>query len=94
MNAIIKSHYVDTTVTLDGNLFEECSFVRCKLEYSGIAEVVLTSCIIDDCEFAFVGPASNTLQFLSAMYKDGPSVVEGIFQAIRNGQREVKRANP
>lgn len=76
-------------VILDGYQYKECTFSRCQLIFSGTGGYGLEGCNISpDSGFGFNGPAQNTLNFLSGVYRSNPNgkaLVETIFQSIRAG---------
>jgi hypothetical protein len=79
--------FEDITISLDGGSFYNCTFRRCKLQFSALLPVVLTGCHFDNCNWEFAGPAVNTVGFLAAMYKGGATeIVERTFRVIRGEQ--------
>jgi hypothetical protein len=83
-----NSVYKGVTVRLDGNHFRACTFQDCRLEFGGSDLVGMVECSFTDCVWAFVGPAANTLSFLSALYRglgpEGAQLVERTFENIRS----------
>jgi hypothetical protein len=76
--------FEDAKISLDGGSFYSCTLRRCTLVYSGLLPVIFEGGIMDACKWEFNGPAMNTIQFLSAMYKGGSAeLVESTFRAIR-----------
>ena len=59
------------TICLDGGTFMNCRFERCTIVISGQLPIVLENPRFLDCQWSFIGPASNTVAFMSAMYRAG-----------------------
>ena len=79
--------FTDTAISLDGASFYECTFNRCKLQFSGVLPVVLEGSRMNDCNWEFAGPAANTVGFMAALYKAGArDLIEGAFRTIRGEQ--------
>ena len=55
-------------VEIDGNVYRKCIFDGARMRYSGGTMPTFDDCIIKNVTWAFGGPASNTLQFLSALH--------------------------
>ena len=57
--------------------------------FSGYEAVTVERCDFNDSEWSFEGPAGNTLDFLSALYRGlgpgGEAIVELIVNGIRDG---------
>jgi hypothetical protein len=90
-----KNTYENRTVLLDGQTFEECTFINCTLQFGGTDEVALVSNKIINCKWALSGNAATTIGFLKALYQGGggfgQQLVESIFSEIRNSKElEVK----
>jgi hypothetical protein len=84
----------DAKISLDGGSFYRCTFRRCTLVFSGLLPVTLEGCGFDLCIWQLNGPAMNTVQFMSGMYKAGArDLVEKTFQAIR-GQGSPENPSP
>jgi hypothetical protein len=81
----LNQRFEDLTITLDGGTFHGCTFVRCRLRFSGLALPELGGNKFEACEWDFIGPASNMLAFLQTLYHDhgGTDLVERIFGMIR-----------
>jgi hypothetical protein len=69
--------FEDTTVELDGNSFENCSFNRVVLHYSG-GELVMKNCNFDRFSFQFGGALANGLFALYQLFG-----TDGMLQIIR-----------
>lgn len=75
-------------VDLDENNYRRCLFERSILVYSGATPVHMESNTFMGINFAFNGPALNTIVFLASLYQQGGQVkeaVEALFQQIRKG---------
>ena len=59
------------TICLDGGTFVNCRFERCTIVISGQLPIVLDNPRFLDCQWSFIGPASTTVSFMSAMYRAG-----------------------
>lgn len=57
-------NFTGQTIRLDGNHFEDCNMVDCKLVYSGKGGVSLISCDLDSVTFRFEGAAGNTVSMI------------------------------
>lgn len=83
----IRNTYVQTQLKLDGNEFNECTFDRCTLEFSGTGPVSFIDCKFTSVNWLFSGPAQNTLVFLNGLYHGmgdgGKALVEATFDNIR-----------
>ena len=82
----LNQKYEDLTITLDGGTFHGCSFLRCRLRFSGLALPDLDRNSFEQCEWDFVGPAHDTLVFLQALYHDhgGADLTERILGLVRD----------
>ena len=82
----LNQKYEDLTLTLDGGTFHGCTFVRCRLRFSGQLVPELGGNKFEQCEWDFVGPARDTLAFLQVLYHDhgGTDLVERIFGLVRD----------
>lgn len=67
--------FEDTTITIDGDDYEDCVFTRCTIEYSG-GKVTLTNNHFHDCFWLFCGPAANVIVIMRMLYQqDGENVI-------------------
>ena len=84
----LNQRFEGLTVSLDGGTFHGCTFVRCRLQFRGLAPPALGGNKFEGCEWDFVGPAGDTLGFLQTLYHDhgGTDLVERIFGLIRERQ--------
>lgn len=77
------------TINLDGNQFERCAFIRCKIVYTAADTFSIDGCTFTICDWVFDGPAERTLFYLSALYRglgpQGQELVDVIFQQIKQG---------
>ena len=82
----VNQRYEDLTLTLDGGTFHGCTFVRCRLRFSGLMLPEFASNRFERCEWDFIGPARDTLAFLQVLYHDqgGTDLVERIFRLVRD----------
>jgi hypothetical protein len=70
MNLVEGQEFSDEAIKLDGQSFNNCAFVRCKLVYSGSGPVGLRGCRLTDSAFHFDGAAGNAVAFLNALAAD------------------------
>jgi hypothetical protein len=75
--------YEHTTVELDGNSYDECTFVGCRLIYSGLGPVGLSGCSLRNCAFAFQGSAANAVAFLNGLAGD-PGLRRALIEILPN----------
>jgi len=75
--------YTECDITLDGNEFENCQFINCKLRYSGGPVKFGPGCVFDKPQFMLSGAAFRTMELLGILYQASPSAVEKIFEGIR-----------
>lgn len=77
----------DRTVEIDGNQYTNCTFIKCRIVFTGFEEGVFDACNFIRCDWGFSGPAASTLNYLAAIYhglgQTGQDMVEGIFESIR-----------
>lgn len=62
--------YEKKTVLLDGNEYTDCTFIDCRLVYSGSGKVGLSGCRLVNSTFHFEGAAGNAMAFLNALAGD------------------------
>ena len=77
-------------VLLDGNTFTGCTFRNCRIIFGATAPIHLgVNNFHENVQWAFSDSASDTLQFLSALYhskgEGGRQIVEQTFENIRRG---------
>lgn len=63
--------YNHQTVLLDGETFDRCEFVACRLVYAGGAPPQFDSCRFDACDWKFEEAAADTLAHLKLMWRLG-----------------------
>ena len=82
----LNQKFEDLTITLDGGTFHGCTFVRCRLRFSGVALPDLGGNRFEQCEWDFIGPARDTLAFMQVLYHDqgGVELVEKLFGVVRD----------
>ena len=77
--------FVGANVQADGGVvYSKCKFVNCTLIFTGIAPIQFDNCALENCRWAFAGPAANTLSFLKQTYGGGnKEMVETLIREIR-----------
>lgn len=84
----IDKTYEGITILIDNTEFEDCTFKKCVLKYSGSGPVSFNGCEFIDTKWGFEGAAQNTIEFLRAAYhgmgEGGKKLIEGIFNRIRS----------
>lgn len=83
-------------VRLDGNEFLGCHFENCTMVYGGGPPPTLNSCSFVNVKWSFSDAASNTVNFMTALYhgagEGGRKLIEQTFENIRSrrhpGQQE------
>ena len=81
--------FEDGEILLDGNSYVNCYFRRVKFIFTGILPVHLTNNKLIDCSWAFVGPAMETVSFMSGLYngfESGRELIDRTFENIRMAQ--------
>ena len=63
--------FTGMSICFDGGTFVNCQFERCTIIISGQLPIMLENPRFIDCQWSFIGPASNTVTFMSAMYRAG-----------------------
>lgn len=75
----------EQTVRLDGKTFEDCTFERCRLVYSGMKPIELIGGTIDCCIWDFDGPALNVFNFLAMLEgSGGAGLVDEVLRKVRH----------
>ena len=74
--------FQNETVILDGNEFVQCSFNRCKFQYSG-GDFNIDRIVFDSMEFTVDGPAARTVLLLRSLWANpvGREAVLGLLNA-------------
>ena len=76
--------YSDVTVYLDGSSFYDCTFERCTVVFSSVLPMTLHNPRFIDCKWQATGPAEQTINFMSALYKVGArELIDATFRTIR-----------
>jgi hypothetical protein len=76
--------FKDATVYLDGSSFYRCKFERCNVVIHGFMGCTLVDPQFIDCKWTVAGPAENTLQLLSSLYKAGArDLIDATFDSLR-----------
>ncbi|MBW9275969.1 MAG: hypothetical protein K1563_20015 [Candidatus Thiodiazotropha sp. (ex. Lucinisca nassula)] len=85
--------FQNETVRIDGNEYQGCTFEGCVLEYAGGALPIMTNNSIGNSTFAFTDAASNTLEFMTAIYHGmgdgGKNLIDSTFQNIRSNKKPM-----
>lgn len=70
---------------MDGKTFDDCTFDRCMMVYSGMKPSQLIGGTIDSCSWDFDGPALNVFRFLVMVEQNGGAgLVDDIFRKVRH----------
>jgi hypothetical protein len=78
---------------IDGNLYVNCTFVDCTLEFGALALPTFRDCRFRDSDWVFVDAAANMLAFLSLLPKDFGEPGRSLFQQLVQ-QLEGSRLEP
>ena len=71
------------TVSLDGEVFDDCEFRDCRLVYAGGKPPAFTDCRITDCEWKFEDAAQNTLAHLKVVWgAGGKAQIQALIKTI------------
>ncbi len=72
-------------IQLDGGTFVGCTFESCELVFNGLMGATFVDCVFgENIKWRFDGPASNTIEFMTALYQGGAAkLIENIFRQIR-----------
>src|SRR3954464_2218185 len=61
MSRHVDEHFKDTTIRLDGNTYDGCTFTNCTLIYAGTTDdTTVISPRFEHCKWGFEGPAIRT----------------------------------
>lgn len=83
---VSDSKFAGGKFTLDGGRFVRTTFEGVELLYSGGDLPIIEDCVFTGCTFAFAGPAANTLEFLTSLYKSGgTTVIQDLIRHISQG---------
>jgi hypothetical protein len=83
-----NSLITDENIRIDEDEFVNCLFKKCRIIFTGKGPALFTNCRFDECQWVFDDAAEETLQYLATLYQLGPggeSLVDGIFDSIRQG---------
>jgi hypothetical protein len=90
MASIKGGRFQGGTVSVDGNRYENCTFVNCNIEYAGGGLPSFIGCTFDACRLGLTGPASNTIVYLKAIYTGfgewGKGSVDTLFHEIQEAK--------
>ena len=83
-----KQRFTDKRIFLDGASFYGCRFERCTFIFSGVNPCALEGCAFGPgCQWEMEGPAKNTLEFLTALYRGGAKeMIDATIDAVRQGR--------
>lgn len=84
-----STDHPETTIILDFNAFEKCTFIKCQLVFHATGPVGMNGCTFDNCTWAFNGPAADTVKFMAALYSQGGGgrdLIESTLNNIRAGK--------
>ena len=98
MSTFTDSTFDGGKIPLDENVYIRCNFRNCIMEFGATGPVSMEGCVFSNVRWAFVGPASATLQFLAAMANElgegGRQVVEHTFAQIMQQGRTSSSEEP
>jgi hypothetical protein len=85
INKMEDQTFVGANVQADGGVaYTRCKFVNCTLIFTGVAPIQFDTCTLENCRWAFAGPAANTINFLKQSYASpNRGMVETIIREIR-----------
>lgn len=90
MPVFAGKRFVDRAVVVDGNHYQDCTFLRCKIIYTAADAVTFDGCTFNSCDWVFDDAAERTLVYLAALYEGlgdgGKPLIELIFDSIRSGE--------
>lgn len=79
--------FEDTSVTVDGCTFVECSFVNVALVFAGGIEPIFERCRFEGIQLQFEGAAATAIAGLAGMSRSGLAYpVKKVTGAIRSRQ--------
>jgi hypothetical protein len=79
---VMGSHFRNSNVSLDGQMFKDCTFEGCTLVYSGGPPPSLSGCNLGDSKIKFTDAAERTLAFLKEMARPGSGLQKIIFDTF------------
>jgi hypothetical protein len=84
-----RMNFSNQEIVLDGREFRLCHFDNCMMKYGATRPVTLDGCSFNNVRWEFVGAASDTVQFMSALYhgagEGGIKLIEQTFENIKRG---------
>ena len=85
-----KQTLKNLTIQLDGGTFVGCTFESCELVFNGLMGATFVNCTFGkNIKWRFAGPASNTIDFMKALYQSGGGeLIENTFRQIRGENLE------
>ena len=60
--------FTDEDVHIDEAQFFNCTFIACRIIYTGKPLPGFNNCTFDRCQWVFDGAAENTIQYFAALY--------------------------
>jgi len=83
-----------TTEQIDGNVYDQCKFVKCRLVYRGGVIPTFTRCNVEHCVWVWDDAALRTIGFLRGIYSgmgpNGRQVVDSVVAEIHTPFRDGK----
>jgi hypothetical protein len=83
----INSRFENSDVELDGNEFDRCELVGCRLNYRGGEFPKISNSIITGCSFILLDAAQRTIEFLRALHASGDTGPVNDYVAIIMGKK-------
>lgn len=87
MGSIKGARFESGTVVVDGNRYEECTFLNCFIQFDGGELPSFIGCTFDSCQLGLGASASNAVMYLRAIYHGlgdwGKNSVETLFNEVR-----------
>lgn len=94
----INNSYSGARVRIDNQIFKNCIFSNCVIEYAAEGPISLSGCTFNNCQWVFVGAAQSTLNFMQTMYHSmgdfGRGMIESTFDNIKNAGAPESGARP
>lgn len=88
----------NSTIQIDGNEYIGCRFEKCSLVFAGADGLTLKGNTFIDCDWGFIGPAANTVMFMTAMYgseeQGARQLIQQTLDNIRSGVIPQKPDRP
>jgi hypothetical protein len=81
----INETFSGGSIELDGQVYDNCTFIRCELVYRGGGDPPLFGqCFFDSCEWRLDGAAFRTHAFFGILYQNGlGEIVDRFIEEIR-----------